>query len=85
MRNALPCRRLKSAIKSCLCTPLGTLQAQDIVRTLEQEAKAVELNLPRVGYMNFSEKVGRALLAQWLRARALCAITALGRVSSSGG
>eukprot|EP00903_Cladosiphon_okamuranus_P013542 g12614.t1 len=33
-------------------------EAQEIVRTLEAEAKVVEHNLSRVGYMKFSEKVG---------------------------
>lgn len=41
--------------------PLGTqslyLKAQAIVRALEDEAKVVEHNLSRVGYMKFSEKV----------------------------
>lgn len=47
--------------------PLYRQKAQEIVRTFEAEAKVVEHQLSRVGYMKFSEKVRHAIVwCDWL-------------------
>lgn len=42
-------------------------QAQDIVRTLEAEAKVVEHNLSRVGYIKYTQKVCTYSMLNFLR------------------